>query len=79
MLSLEPGASKEIHSGPPDDGLLAFVRLTRLDLSCPVTTAWELAEAWPGAELLVDDRAGHRASDVKRAWKLAALDRFART
>jgi proline iminopeptidase len=50
----------------------------RLDLSCPVTTAWELAEAWPGARLLVDDHAGHRASDVKRDWKLAALDRFAR-
>ncbi|MBE1493685.1 proline iminopeptidase [Amycolatopsis lexingtonensis] len=50
----------------------------RLDLSCPVTTAWELARAWPGAELLVDDRSGHRASDTKRAWKLAALDRFAR-
>jgi proline iminopeptidase len=49
----------------------------RLDLSCPVTTAWELAEAWPDAELLVDDHSGHRASDVKRAWKAAALDRFA--
>ncbi|MFJ7214853.1 prolyl aminopeptidase [Amycolatopsis sp. NPDC098790] len=49
----------------------------RLDLSCPVTTAVELAEAWPGAELLVDDHSGHRASDVKRAWTLAALDRFA--
>ncbi|WP_410633053.1 prolyl aminopeptidase [Amycolatopsis sp. cmx-4-83] len=49
----------------------------RLDLSCPVTTAWELARVWPGAELLVDDRSGHRASDVKRAWKQAALDRFA--
>ena len=110
VLSLEPGASKEVHSGPPDDALLAFVRLTthyyahagwlsdgavirdagrlagipgvlihgRLDLSCPVTTAWELAEAWPGAELLVDDRSGHGAGDVQRAWKLAALDRFAR-
>jgi proline iminopeptidase len=50
----------------------------RLDLSCPVTTAWELAEAWPGAQLLVDDHSGHRGSDVKRDWKLAALDRFAR-
>lgn len=49
----------------------------RLDLSCPVTTAHELAEAWPGAELLVDDRSGHRSSDLKRGWKLAALDRFA--
>lgn len=49
----------------------------RLDLSCPVTTAVELAEAWPGAQLLVDDHSGHRGSDVKREWKLAALDRFA--
>ncbi|WP_410583474.1 prolyl aminopeptidase [Amycolatopsis sp. lyj-108] len=49
----------------------------RRDLSCPVDTAWELARAWPGAELLIDDGSGHRSSDVKRAWKLAALDRFA--
>ena len=34
----------------------------RLDLSCPAATAWELARAWPGAELLVDDRSGHRAA-----------------
>ncbi|WP_281506312.1 hypothetical protein [Amycolatopsis sp. FBCC-B4732] len=33
--------------------------------------------ARPGAELLVDDRSGYRASDGKRAWKQAALDRFA--
>ncbi len=49
----------------------------RLDLSCPVRTAWELARAWPGAELLIDDHSGHRGSDVKRAWMLGALDRFA--
>jgi proline iminopeptidase len=58
-------------------GILGVLIHGRLDLSCPVTTAWEPAEAWPGAELLVDDRFGHRASDVKRAGKLAALDRFA--
>ena len=28
VLSLEPGATAEVHSGPPDDALLAFVRLT---------------------------------------------------
>jgi proline iminopeptidase len=49
----------------------------RLDLSCPVDTAWELANARPGAELMVDDHSGHRGSDLKRAWMLHTLDRFA--
>ena len=49
----------------------------RLDLSCPATTAWELARAWPGAELLIDDHSGHRGSDVKRAWMLETLAKFA--
>ena len=49
----------------------------RLDLSCPVNTAWELARSWPGAELLIDDHSGHRGSDAKRAWMLGTLDKFA--
>jgi proline iminopeptidase len=49
----------------------------RLDLSCPVETAWELARAWPGVELLVDDHSGHRGSDTKRAWMVDTLDKFA--
>ena len=49
----------------------------RLGLSCPVQTAWELARAWPGAELLIDDHSGHRGSDTKRAWMLHTLGRFA--
>jgi proline iminopeptidase len=49
----------------------------RLDLSCPVDTAWELARAWPGSELLIDDHSGHRGSDTKRAWMLSTLGRFA--
>jgi len=49
----------------------------RQDLSCPADTAWELARAWPGVELLLDDQSGHRGSPVKRAWVLGALDRFA--
>jgi pimeloyl-ACP methyl ester carboxylesterase len=49
----------------------------RLDLSGPVNTAWELARAWPGAELLIDDHSGHRGSDIKRAWMLSTLDEFA--
>jgi proline iminopeptidase len=50
----------------------------RLDLSCPVDTAWQLARAWPGVELLVDDHSGHRGSALKRAWMLGTLDKFAR-
>ena len=49
----------------------------RLDLSCPVETAWELARAWPGAELLVDDHSGHRGSDLKRTWMIETMARFA--
>ncbi|MET8653670.1 prolyl aminopeptidase [Nocardia aurea] len=49
----------------------------RLDLSCPVTTAYELARAWPGAQLFVCDESGHRASPAKREFLRAALDRFA--
>ncbi len=49
----------------------------RLDLSCPAATAWQLARAWPGARLLIDDHSGHRGSDVKRAWMLATLAEFA--
>jgi proline iminopeptidase len=49
----------------------------RLDLSSPLDTAWELARAWPGAELvaLAD---GHQGSPTRRETMLAALDRFAR-
>ena len=50
----------------------------RLDLSCPVETAWELARAWPDAELVVLDDSGHQASATKRERILSALDTFAR-
>jgi proline iminopeptidase len=47
-------------------------------LSCPVDTAWALAGAWPGAELVIVEDAGHLATASKRAALLAALDGFAR-
>ena len=34
----------------------------RTDLGGPMITAWELARAWPGAELVVIDDAGHTGS-----------------
>ena len=40
-------------------------------------TAWQLARALPGAELLIDDHSGHHGSDVKRRWMLDTLGRFA--
>jgi proline iminopeptidase len=49
----------------------------RLDLSCPVETAYELARAWPGADLFVCDESGHRGSPTKADHVRAALARFA--
>jgi proline iminopeptidase len=50
----------------------------RRDMSCPADTAWELAAAWPDAELVLLDDAGHGRSDSKRRALLRTLDRFAR-
>lgn len=49
----------------------------RLDLSAPLRTAWELAEAWPDAELRVIDDSGHTGSPVMAAAVLDAIARFA--
>lgn len=49
----------------------------RLDLGGPVDTAWQLARAWPDAELHVIDDSGHTGSDQMRDRILAALDGFA--
>lgn len=50
----------------------------RLDLGGPLDTAWALARAWPGAELVVVDDSGHTGSDTMRERILGALDTFAR-
>lgn len=49
----------------------------RFDLAGPLVTAWELARAWPDAELTVIDGAGHLGGAATRRVVLAALDRFA--
>ena len=36
----------------------------QLDLSCPLSTAWELASAWPDARLVVVADSGHKGSDL---------------
>jgi proline iminopeptidase len=50
----------------------------RLDLGAPLTTAWELARAWPDATLHVVDDSGHTGSETMSREIRAALDRFAR-
>ncbi|MFD7321447.1 hypothetical protein ACFV9D_10200 [Streptomyces sp. NPDC059875] len=49
----------------------------RQDMGGPLTTAWELARAWPDAELHVVERAGHLGGEETRALVLSALARFA--
>ena len=49
----------------------------RFDLGGPMITAWELAQAWPGSELVVLDDSGHTSSDIGDH-VVTATDRFAR-
>ena len=49
----------------------------RLDLDAPLTTAFELAQAWPGAELVVVHGAGHAGTDPGMMEAvISATDRF---
>jgi proline iminopeptidase len=48
----------------------------RTDLSGPVITAWELARAWPDAELVVIDDTGHTGSAAMTAALDSAADRL---
>ena len=50
----------------------------RLDMGSPLGTAWELARAWPDAQLVVVDDAGHTGSKAMNSGVLEALERFAR-
>jgi proline iminopeptidase len=46
-------------------------------MSSPLGTAWELAQAWPDAQLIVIGDSGHTGSDAMNDAILGALDRFA--
>jgi proline iminopeptidase len=59
-------------------GILGVLIHGRLDLSGPLDTAWELARAWPDAELVALRDSGHQGSDTMRERTLSALDKFAR-
>jgi proline iminopeptidase len=47
----------------------------RLDLAAPLATAWDLAQAWPGAELKIIQDAGHTGGASTRAAIMAAIER----
>ncbi|MFF3014826.1 prolyl aminopeptidase [Streptomyces sp. NPDC057939] len=73
---LEEGALlRDAHRLAGTPGVLVH---GRLDMGGPLDTAWELARAWPDAELIVVGDAGHLGSDTTRGHVLGALDRFAR-
>ncbi|WLQ35408.1 prolyl aminopeptidase [Streptomyces castrisilvae] len=49
----------------------------RMDMGGPLITPWELAKAWPDAELTVIGDTGHLGGAASTRAVLAALDRFA--
>lgn len=48
----------------------------RLDLSGPLLTAWELAQAWPDAELIIIEDSGHTGSPAMQTAVLDAIAKF---
>jgi len=59
-------------------GIPAVLVTGRMDVSGPSDVAWRLARAWPGAELVIVDDAGHGSGyPGMREALLAAVDRFA--
>ncbi|WP_438354524.1 prolyl aminopeptidase [Microbacterium sp. CJ88] len=59
-------------------GIPAVIVQGRYDVCTPIMTAWDLHRAWPEAELVIVDDAGHSATEPGIAAALvAATDRFA--
>jgi proline iminopeptidase len=51
----------------------------RVDFRAPLSNAWTLQQAWPNAELVVVDDAGHAAQHSGIATEIVrATDRYAR-
>jgi len=49
----------------------------RFDFQAPIVNAWELKRAWPRAELVIVEDAGHAASDTAITQELVrATDKF---
>ncbi|WP_112269888.1 prolyl aminopeptidase [Lentzea terrae] len=57
-------------------GIPAALIHGRRDMSCPADTAWQLAQAWPDAELALVDDSGHKGSPAFNEAIQAAVRRF---
>nr|WP_314543802.1 alpha/beta fold hydrolase [uncultured Massilia sp.] len=58
-------------------GIPAVIVQGRHDVVCPPQSAWELKEAWPSAELVMVDAAGHSLWEPGiLAASIAALEHF---
>ncbi|GAA1701348.1 proline iminopeptidase [Mycolicibacterium murale] len=58
------------------NGIPGILLHGRLDLACPLRSAWELAQAWPDAELTIIDDAGHTGSPTLQAAIFTAVATF---
>jgi proline iminopeptidase len=59
-------------------GIPGVIVQGRLDLGCPLKTAWDLAQAWPDADLKICDDGGHTGSPTMTEAVLEAHARFAK-
>ena len=66
-----------LHDAPALHGIPGMIVQGRYDVVCPVASAWELHEAWPGSELVVVADAGHSFDEPGITHQLLeATDRF---
>ncbi|AIY49024.2 Proline iminopeptidase [Mycobacterium sp. VKM Ac-1817D] len=65
-----------LHNAHRLAGIPGVIIHGRLDLSCPSITSWELARAWPDAELVMIDDSGHTGSPAMAAAVRHAIARF---
>lgn len=66
-----------LHNAHRLQGIPGILIHGRLDISAPLLTAWELAQAWPGCELVVIDDSGHTGSPAMKAALEQVVSRFA--
>jgi proline iminopeptidase len=72
------GPNQLLEDAQELDGIPGVIVQGRYDLICPMTSAWELHQAWPDSELKIIPDAGHAASETGIRFALVeATDRFA--